>query len=359
MKKNEINTAVNNDFLRSVSDVLSQARKNAKTAVNISMVYAYYEIGRMIVEEEQQGENRAAYGKQLLKELSAYLTENCGKGFSVGNLKNIRQFYKVYSSDQIGETVFSQFENLPAVSTGRKFFLSWSHYLKLMRIDDVDERQFYEIECVKNNWSLREFQRQFDSALYQRLMLSTEKDAVKQLSEKGQIIEKSSDLVKDPYVMEFLGLEEKTKYSESDLETRIIDNLQTFLLELGAGYTFVARQKRFTFNESHFRVDLVFYNRLLRCFVVFDLKIGTLKHQDLGQMQMYVNYYDRYEKQEDENPTIGVLLCQDKEDSLVELTLPKDSNIYASKYQLYLPDKRMLQRKLQEWIDEETGGEKD
>lgn len=359
MKKNEINTAVNNDFLRSVSDVLSQARKNAKTAVNISMVYAYYEIGRMIVEEEQQGENRAAYGKQLLKELSAYLTENCGKGFSVGNLKNIRQFYKVYSSDQIGETVFSQFENLPAVSTGRKFFLSWSHYLKLMRIDDVDERHFYEIECVKNNWSLREFQRQFDSALYQRLMLSTEKDAVKQLSEKGQIIEKSSDLVKDPYVLEFLGLEEKTKYSESDLETRIIDNLQTFLLELGAGYTFVARQKRFTFNESHFRVDLVFYNRLLRCFVVFDLKIGTLKHQDLGQMQMYVNYYDRYEKQEYENPTIGVLLCQDKEDSLVELTLPKDSNIYASKYQLYLPDKRMLQRKLQEWIDEETGGEID
>ncbi len=359
MKKNEIDIAVNNDFLRSVSDVLSQARKNAKTAVNISMVYAYYEIGRMIVEEEQQGENRAAYGKQLLKELSAYLTENCGKGFSVGNLKNIRQFYKVYSSDQIGETVFSQFENLPAVSTGRKFFLSWSHYLKLMRIDDVDERHFYEIECVKNNWSLREFQRQFDSALYQRLMLSTEKDAVKQLSEKGQIIEKSSDLVKDPYVLEFLGLEEKTKYSESDLETRIIDNLQTFLLELGAGYTFVARQKRFTFNESHFRVDLVFYNRLLRCFVVFDLKIGTLKHQDLGQMQMYVNYYDRYEKQEDENPTIGVLLCQDKEDSLVELTLPKNSNIYASKYQLYLPDKRMLQRKLQEWIDEETGGEND
>lgn len=359
MKKKEINIAVNNDFLRSVSDVLSQARKNAKTAVNISMVYAYYEIGRMIVEEEQQGENRAAYGKQLLKELSAYLTENCGKGFSVGNLKNIRQFYKVYSSDQIGETVFSQFENLPAVSTGRKFFLSWSHYLKLMRIDDVDERHFYEIECVKNNWSLREFQRQFDSALYQRLMLSTEKDAVKQLSEKGQIIEKSSDLVKDPYVLEFLGLEEKTKYSESDLETRIIDNLQTFLLELGAGYTFVARQKRFTFNESHFRVDLVFYNRLLRCFVVFDLKIGTLKHQDLGQMQMYVNYYDRYEKQEDENPTIGVLLCQDKEDSLVELTLPKDSNIYASKYQLYMPDKKMLQRKLQEWIDEETGGDND
>ena len=351
MKNNEIDTVVKDEFLKSVSDVLTQARKKAKTAVNLSMVYAYFEIGRMIVEEEQQGKNRAAYGQQLLKELSAHLTKTCGKGFSVGNLKNIRQFYKVYSTDQIGETVFSQFENFPAVCTGRKFFLSWSHYLKLMRIENVDERHFYEIESVKNDWSLRELQRQFDSALYQRLLLSTEKENVKQLAKKGQIIEKSSDLVKDPYVLEFLGLEEKSGYSESDLETRIIDNLQTFLLELGAGYTFVARQKRFTFNESHFRADLVFYNRLLRCFVVFDLKIGMLKHQDLGQMQMYVNYYDRYEKQADENPTIGVLLCQDKDDALVELTLPKDSNIYASQYQLYLPDKKLLQKKLQEWID--------
>ena len=359
MKNNEIDTVVKDEFLKSVSDVLTQARKKAKTAVNLSMVYAYFEIGRMIVEEEQQGKNRAAYGQQLLKELSAHLTKTCGKGFSVGNLKNIRQFYKVYSTDQIGETVFSQFENFPAVCTGRKFFLSWSHYLKLMRIENVDERHFYEIESVKNDWSLRELQRQFDSALYQRLLLSTEKENVKQLAKKGQIIEKSSDLVKDPYVLEFLGLEEKSGYSESDLETRIIDNLQTFLLELGAGYTFVARQKRFTFNESHFLADLVFYNRLLRCFVVFDLKIGMLKHQDLGQMQMYVNYYDRYEKQADENPTIGVLLCQDKDDALVELTLPKDSNIYASQYQLYLPDKKLLQKKLQEWIDEEIGGGND
>ena len=359
MKNNEIDTVVKDEFLKSVSDVLTQAREKAKTAVNLSMVYAYFEIGRMIVEEEQQGKNRAAYGQQLLKELSAHLTKTCGKGFSVGNLKNIRQFYKVYSTDQIGETVFSQFENFPAVCTGRKFFLSWSHYLKLMRIENVDERHFYEIESVKNDWSLRELQRQFDSALYQRLLLSTEKENVKQLAKKGQIIEKSSDLVKDPYVLEFLGLEEKSGYSESDLETRIIDNLQTFLLELGAGYTFVARQKRFTFNESHFRADLVFYNRLLRCFVVFDLKIGMLKHQDLGLMQVYVNYYDRYEKQADENPTIGVLLCQDKDDALVELTLPKDSNIYASQYQLYLPDKKLLQKKLQEWIDEEIGGGND
>lgn len=351
MNDNEMHAAIQSDFLKNVSDVLLRAQKNAKTAVNLSMVYAYFEIGRMIVEEEQHGENRAAYGKQLLKELSAYLTKQFGKGFSVTNLKQMRQFYVIYAEDSIGQTLSDQFENLPAVSTGRKFFLSWSHYLKLMRIENIDERHFYEIESVKNNWSLSELKRQFDSALYQRLSLSTDKNKVKRLSQKGLIIEKSADLVKDPYVLEFLGLEEKSEYSESDLESRIIDNLQNFLLELGAGYTFVARQKRFTFNEEHFRVDLVFYNRLLRCFVVFDLKIGTLKHQDLGQMQMYVNYYDRYEKQEDENPTIGVLLCQDKDDSLVELTLPKDSNIYASKYQLYLPDKRILQKKLEEWVN--------
>lgn len=235
--------------------------------------------------------------------------------------------------------MFSQFKDLPSVNTGRKFYLGWSHYLKLMRIEDVDERHFYEIEAVKNDWSLRELERQFDSALYHRILLSTDKDKIQRLSVEGQIIEKSSDLVKDPYVLEFLGLEDKSEYSENELETRLINNLQSFLLELGTGYTFVARQKRFTFNEEHFRVDLVFYNRMLRCFVLFDLKIGSLKHQDLGQMQMYVNYYDRYEKQEDENPTIGVLLCQDKDDSMVELTLPKDSNIFASKYQLYLPDK--------------------
>lgn len=320
MSKNEIAT-IDHVLLESVSDVLLQARKNAKTAVNLTMVYAYYEIGRIIVEEEQRGERRAAYGQQLLKGLSDYLTQNFGKGFSVGNLKNIRQFYKVYSADQIGETVFSQFKDLPSINTGRKFYLSWSHYLKLMRIEDVDERHFYEIEAVKNDWSLRELERQFDSALYHRILLSTDKDKIQRLSVEGQIIEKSSDLVKDPYVLEFLGLEDKSEYSENELETRLINNLQSFLLELGTGYTFVARQKRFTFNEEHFRVDLVFYNRMLRCFVLFDLKIGSLKHQD-------------------------------KDDSMVELTLPKDSNIFASKYQLYLPDKKLLQDKLGEWVKE-------
>ena len=344
-----------NTFFEEVCNLLSTARKNVKKAANLAMVYSYFEVGRRIVEEEQTGADRAQYGQYILKELSEYLTKNFGKGFSVTNLKQMRQFYLVYAHDQIGQTLSDQFKNQPTVSTGRRFFLSWSHYLKLMRIENIEERHFYEIEAVKNNWSLRELNRQFDAALYERMVLSTDKEKISQLAQKGQIVEKSSDIVKDPYVLEFLGLEEKSKYSESDLETHLIDNLQKFLLELGAGYTFVARQKRFTFSEDHFRVDLVFYNRLLRCFVLFDLKIGKLKHQDLGQMQMYVNYYDRYEKQEDENPTIGVLLCQDKDDSLVELTLPKDSNIYASKYQLYLPDKKVLQDKLREWT-EETGG---
>jgi len=356
---NDRNSVTNNEFLKSVSEVLAKAQRNAKTAVNLSMVYAYYEIGRMIVEEEQQGANRAAYGKQILKELSTYLTEIFGKGFSVGNLKNIRQFYQVYSADQIGETVFSQFENLPTVSTGRKFFLSWSHYLTLMRIDSVEERHFYEIEAVKNDWSLSEMKRQFNSALYQRLLLSTDKDKVYALALEGQKIETSKDAVKDPYVLEFLGLPELPEYSETELESRIIDNLQHFLLELGTGFAFVGRQVRFTFDEEHFIVDLVFYNRLLRCFVLFDLKIGELKHQDIGQMQMYVNYYDRKVKLPDENPTIGILLCRKKNKSVVEMTLPQNNTqIFASKYETILPSKEDLKKLIDERFDEgETGGE--
>lgn len=359
MGKNEIQKT-ENGFLQNVSEILESARKNAKTAVNLAMVYAYYEVGRMIVEQEQHGENRAAYGKQILQELSAYLTENFGKGFSVGNLKNIRQFYKVYSNDQIGETVFSQFENLPAVSTGRKFYLSWSHYLTLMRIENIEERHFYEIESVKNDWSLSELKRQFNSALYERLLLSTDKDKVYQLSTEGQKIEKPKDAVKDPYVLEFLGLPELPKYSESELESRIIDHLQQFLLELGTGFAFIGRQVRFTFDEEHFIVDLVFYNRILRCFVLFDLKIGELKHQDIGQMQMYVNYYDRKVKMEDENPTIGILLCRKKNNAIVEMTLPEDnSQIFASKYSTVLPSKEELQKLLEEQLSEEDGGEND
>ena len=353
MSKNDI-TAIDRNFLESVSNVLLQAKKNAKTAVNLSMVYAYYEIGRIIVEEEQRGEQRAAYGKQLLKGLSDYLTQNFGKGFSVANLKNIRQFYKVYSTDQIGETVFSQFDNLPTVNTGRKFYLSWSHSLKLMRIDKIDERHFYDLEAIKNDWSLSELKRQYNTSLYERIALSTNKDEVYRLAMEGQTIETPKDAVKDPYVLEFLGLKELPEYSKNELESRIIDNLQQFLLELGTGFAFVGRQVRFTFDEEHFMVDLVFYNRLLRCFVLFDLKIGELKHQDIGQMQMYVHYYDRKVKLPDENPTIGIVLCRDKNNAVVEMTLPEDNKqIFASKYETVLPSKEALQKLLKEQMEED------
>ena len=209
-----------------------------------------------------------------------------------------------------------------------------------MRIKDVNERKFYEIESFKNNWSLRELQRQYDSALYSRLALSKNKEEILQLSEKGQILEKPKDLIKDPYVLEFLGLPEKANYSENDLESGLIDKLEHFLLELGTGFTFVARQNRITFDEKHFKIDLVFYNRILKCFVLIDLKIGELKHQDIGQMQMYVNYYDREVRLEDENKTIGIILCQDKSEALVKYTLPKDNEqIFASKYLTILPSK--------------------
>jgi predicted nuclease of restriction endonuclease-like (RecB) superfamily len=217
-----------------------------------------------------------------------------------------------------------------------------------MGISNLDERKFYEIESVNENWSLRELKRQFNSSLYERLALSKDKDGVKKLSEQGQRIENHSDIIKDPLVLEFLGLEEHHCYSETDLETAIIDKLERFLLELGKGFLFEARQKRFTFDEEHFFIDLVFYNRLLRCYVIIDLKIGELKHQDLGQMQMYVNYFDQYVKLEDEQPTIGIILCKKKKDSLVKITLPDGTNIHATKYQTYLPDKEALKQQLEE-----------
>lgn len=351
---------VEQTFLENVSAVLENARRNVSTAVNLAMVYSYYEIGRMIVEEEQLGKNRAAYGKQILKELSSYLTNRFGRGFSETNLRQMRSFYCIYSQDQIQQMASAEFKELPAVETGRRFYLSWSHYLVLMRMDDVNERHFYEIEAVKNDWSLAELKRQFNSALYQRLALSREKDKVYDLALKGQCIEKSADMVKDPYVLEFLGLPELPQYSEAELETRIIDHLQQFLLELGTGFAFVGRQVRFTYDEEHYFVDLVFYNRLLRCFVLFDLKIGELKHQDIGQMQMYVNYYDRKVKLEDENPTIGILLCRKKNDAVVQMTLPEDTQqIFASKYETVLPSREKLEALLREHLgDDDEDNEK-
>jgi len=346
------NKPSNKKLYSQIVDLLQSARNKVVRTVNQTMVLTYFEIGKMLVEEEQGGKERAEYGKELLKGLSKVLTKEFGKGFSVKNLERMRSFYQVYGKSS---TLLSKSENQGTPSSksisGTKFrefkqdefVLSWSHYLKLMRIDNENEREFYEIESLKNNWSVREFERQYDSALYTRLVLSRNKDKVRELSEKGLILEKPKDAVKDPYILEFLGLPEHSEYSESQLEQEIIDKLEHFLLELGNGFTFVARQKRISLDDTHFRIDLVFYNRILKCFVLIDLKIGELKHQDLGQMQMYVNYYDREIRLEDENSTIGIVLCQNKRESVVEYTLPeKNEQIFASKYQTVLPSKEEL-----------------
>lgn len=324
------NKLSNTKFYSQIVDLLQSARNKVVRSINQTMVTTYFEIGRMIVEEEQGGKERADYGEKIIQELSKILTKEFGKGFSTTNLKQMRQFYLVYS---IGQTPSDDFN------------LSWSHYLKLMRIDDENERKFYEIESHKNSWSVRELQRQFDSALYTRLVLSRNKDKVKQLSEKGLVLEKPIDAIKDPYILEFVGLPEHKEYSETELEQELIDKLEHFLLELGNGFTFVARQKRINFDEKHFKIDLVFYNRILKCFVLIDLKIGEIKHQDLGQMQMYVHYYDREIRLEDENKTIGIVLCKDKSKSLVEYTLPENNEqIFASKYRTVLPSKEELKK---------------
>lgn len=327
---------------QNIAKIIEESRGMVANAVNLAMVHCYYEIGRMIVEDEQHGSVRAQYGKQTLRELSTRLTEEYGKGFSEVNLRQMRTFYDTFS---IQQTVSAELGKLG-------FRLSWSHYLVLMRIKNLAERRFYEIECAENQWSLAMLKRQYDSSLYERLALSRDKESVKNLSEVGQAIEKPTDILKNPLTLEFLGLEDKNAYSESDLENAILSKIQHFLLELGKGFAFIGRQLRFTFDEEHFKVDLVFYNRLLRCFVVIDLKLGKITHKDIGQMQMYVHYYDRIVKLPEEHPTIGIILCKQKNDAIVQLTLPENANIYASEYQLYLPDKQLLQQKLKEWIIE-------
>ena len=365
---NEINKREESLFER-ISALIDEARKRVVTTVNIAEVYTKYSIGQYIVEDEQQGEYRAQYGKQILKGLSTYLTQQFGAGWSYETLVACKKFFIVYSNSantvcRIGDRNDKQcLQNSEAVSNTillpkqiamaePVFTLSWSHYLILMRIENPDARSFYEIECTQQQWSVRQLSRQVGSSLYERLALSRNKDEVMRLAREGQTVEKPSDIIKNPITLEFLGLKPDAAYSESKLENAIIGKMQQFLLELGKGFLFEARQKRFTFDEQHFYVDLVFYNRLLQCYVLIDLKTDKLAHQDLGQMQMYVNYYDRYVKQDFEKPTIGILLCEEKNDALVELTLPKDANIYASAYQLYLPDKAVLQQKLREWIDE-------
>ena len=349
-----------------ISALIEESRKKVATAVNIAEVYTKYEIGRYIVEDEQEGKVRAAYGKQILKQLSAKLQAKYGQGWGEDVLSNCRKFFIAYSAPQISDTEYrklpesedqsnfrhsvSEIQNAPAEP--HKFVLSWSHYLVLMRIKDANARSFYEVECAKQNWGVRWLQRQVGSSLYERIALSSDKDKVVRMAKEGEIIENPADIIKNPVTLEFLGLKPDAAYSETKLENAIIDKMQTFLLEMGKGFLFEARQKRFTFDEDNFYVDLVFYNRLLQCYVLIDLKVDKLTHQDLGQMQMYVNYYDRYKKQDFEKPTVGILLCKEKNDALVELTLPKDSNVYAAQYELYLPDKKELQAKLKSWIEE-------
>ncbi|MCB5286010.1 MAG: PDDEXK nuclease domain-containing protein [Candidatus Cloacimonetes bacterium] len=362
------------ELLHEIRDLIQSARRAVVHSVDLIQVLTNFEIGRRIVEHEQGGEERAEYGKALLKELSAALTAEFGRGFSKRNLEYMRRFYLAYQDRRIAQMPSAQLPSMEksqmpsgkltnveqspqiwltaSAKFNSPFNLSWSQYVFLISIDNPDERSFYEIEAAQGGWTLPELKRQFNSGLYERLALSRDKEGVKRLAAEGQLVARPEDLLKEPYVLEFLGLDERAKYSESDLESAIIDKLEHFLLELGKGFLFEARQKRFTFDEEHFFVDLVFYNRLLRCYVLIDLKIGKLGHGDLGQMQMYVNYFDRFVKLDEESPTVGIVLCKKKHDALVEITLPKEANIHAREYQLYLPDKELLRRKLTEWGEE-------
>lgn len=347
-----------------------ELQQRATRSVDTSLVIRNWLFGWYIVEFEQGGSDRAEYGANLLKKMAAQLTL---KGCSERSLALCCKFYLTYSGilqavpakseskqnefQEIGQTLpvlsFDAIASAPKMlqeiseKLAECFSLGWTHYVGLLSISNADERRFYEIEARENSWGARELERQIAASLYERLALSRDKEGIRRLSQKGLVIEKPADVIKNPLVLEFLDLEEKSAYSEHTLETAIIERLEHFLLELGKGFLFEARQKRFTFDNDHFYVDLVFYNRLLRCYVLIDLKRDKLTHQDLGQMQMYVNYFDRYVKMEDELPTIGILLCHRKHDALVELTLPKDSNIFASKYQLYLPSKDELKRQLE------------
>ena len=345
----------NEQLLNSVSLLIKEARNLVVRNVNTTMVYTYFHIGRMIIEEEQHGKDRAAYSESVLKELSGHLTREYGKGFSHRNLEYFRKFYLSYTN-RISQSVIAKLhldnqhlinpQSLIAFS--EHFKLSWTHYIQLMKIENIDERDFYEIESASNNWSVRELQRQFDSSLYERLALSKDKQAIEQLSSRGQVLEKPFDTLKSPYVLEFLDLKEDSTYSENDLESAIINKLEHFMMELGKGFLFEGRQKRITLDGDHFYIDLVFYNRLLRCFVLIDLKIGKLTHQDIGQMQMYVNYYDRKIKLTDEKNTIGIVLCKQENKTVVEFTLPlNNEQIFAKEYKLYLPSKEALRRQIE------------
>lgn len=380
-------------FFEDIKNLIHSARATVARGVDLVQVYTNFEIGRRIVVQEQKGKGRAAYGQEVLTVLSERLVVEFGRGYSRSNLEYMRKFFLLYEershisqtmSGKLGihaksQTVSGKSQSppgqfdilqtlsaksqpvpIPQSTSGqsdpRPFTLSWSHYVFLLSVKNPDERSFYEIESTHQNWTLRELKRQFDSSLYERLALSRDKKGIRKLAREGQIIANPADILKEPLVLEFLGLHESHRYSESDLESAIISHIEHFLLELGKGFLFEARQRRFTFDGEHFFVDLVFYNRLLRCYVLIDLKLGRLTHQNLGQMMMYVNAFDREIKLPEENPTIGIVLCRQKNKAVVEITLSKDANIHASEYQLYLPSKEELQRKLIEWGNEAEGG---
>lgn len=319
-----------------IKNLISSSQETAIRAVDVQRVVLYWNIGKRIVEELQDGKDRADYGKQIIKTLSLDLEPIYGSGYSVRQLELMRQFYRTFPNTN---AVHSQ--------------LNWSQYKLLIRIDDNDKREFYINESIKNSWNGRELERQINSSLYNRLLLSNDKKSVLDVAKDEKLPVSAKEIIKDPMVLEFLGLEQKASYYEKDLEQAIISNLQEFLLELGNGFSFVSRQKRIHIDGDDFFVDLVFYNRLLQCFVIFEIKTHKLTHQDVGQLQMYVNYYDRNEKQEFENPTIGVLLCADKNDTVVKFTLPEDNKtILASKYQLYLPSEKELIEELHRELEE-------
>jgi predicted nuclease of restriction endonuclease-like (RecB) superfamily len=347
-------------FYEQICNILNAAQTNIARTVNTTQVLSHWLIGREIVEEEQQGHQRAEYGESLLKTLAQKLGNDYGKGFSYANLKLMRQFYlsfpQLLTPDQKGYALRSLFPNVEILTSSSlnnwqpgqiHQNLSWTHYRIVMRVENLQARSFYEIEALKNNWSSRELERQINSLLFERLAKSTDKPGLMELATQGQIIQKPVDVFKDPFVIEFLGLPESPRLVESDLENALIDNLQTFLLELGRGFAFVKRQERITLDGDHFYIDLVFYHSILKCYILIDLKVGKLTHGDLGQIQLYVNYFDRERLTEGDNPTLGLILCSDKNDAVVKYTLGDDQQqIFASRYQLYLPTEAELRSQL-------------
>lgn len=340
-----------------IKKIFEEARSTAYRAVNFAMVQAYWHIGRVIVDDEQKGRKKADYGEYLVKELAERLTKEFGKGFTISNIKYFRQFYLSFSighavrglsQERIHESPkktksHAMRDELPIVRSE----LSWTHYRLLLKVERPDIRQFYMDECIQSNWSTRQLERQINSFYYERLLSSKDKKPVIKEAEQKAVPAKPEDLIKDPYVLEFLDLKENRTFLEKDLEKALIDKLQAFLLELGKGFSFIARQRRITVEDDHFYIDLVFYNYILKCFVLIDLKTGKLTHQDIGQMDFYVRYFEKEEKQTEDNPTIGLILCTNKNKTMVKYTLLENSkNIFASKYKLYLPTEEELKMEL-------------